>query len=346
MGRQKIRKAAWTLAAFLAGLAVSNTKVIAAGADSQQPSALQSYVESQGLFYGEYGDCMYTYTNQDKEVKIIGLNKDAEEIKLPGKIEGKKVTSIDLVPRYMFDPGEYDLNLKVKRITLSRYINKITVSFLRDSPKLEEYRVSTDNKKYMAKDGVLFSKNGKKLVSFPDNKMEKTYQIPEGVSEIAEEAFRDCSKLQRLVMADTVKALKNQAFYDSSIRKITMSKNLETIAWKTFGGMEITEITIPSKVREIPKYCFDPCEKLKKVTIEQGVKKIAPNAFTDCPKLRKVFIPPSVTDLDAGAFVYFSSHVKTEKVNFTIYAKEGSYAYKEAKEWRKYGIKVRKWKDA
>lgn len=82
--------------------------VIARAAEqgSQEASALQSYIEGQGLFYGEYGDCMYTYTNQEKEVKIIGLNKDAEEIKLPGKIDGKKVTSIDLVPRYMFGPGK------------------------------------------------------------------------------------------------------------------------------------------------------------------------------------------------------------------------------------------------
>lgn len=92
------------------------------------------------------------------------------------------------------------------------------------------------------------------------------------MSEIAEEAFRDCSKLQRLVMADTVKALKNQAFYCSSSRKITISKNLETIVGKTFSGMEVTEITIPSKVREIPEYCFNDCNRLKKVTIERGVR--------------------------------------------------------------------------
>lgn len=349
MGRQKIWKAAWTLAAFLAGLAVFNTKASAAGADSQQPSALQSYVESQGLFYGEYGDCMYTYTNQDKEVKIIGLNKDAEEIKLPGKIDGRKVTAIDLVPRYEFDPDEYVLDLKVKRITLSKYINKISDTFLRHAdtkPKLKEYWVSPKNQKFMSKDGVLFSKSGKTLISFPENKKEETYQIPVGVATIESGVFAGHHKVRNIEMPDTVKTIKESVFTFSSIAQITLSKNLKTIGWNAFCGSGLAEITIPSKVKEIPEYCFDSCKRLKSVTIEQGVKKIASNAFINCPRLRKVTIPPSVTDFDDGAFVYYSSHVKTKKVNLTIYAKEGSYAYKVAKDCGDVGIKVKKWKDA
>ena len=348
MGNKKIWKAAWMFAAFLASLVISKGEASAAGTESQEAQTLQSYIEDQGLFYGEYGDCMYTYTNQDKEVKIIGLNEKAEKIKLPSKIDGKKVTVIDLVPRSRFDTDEYALDLRVKKITFPKYINKITVVLLRDhtSPKLKEYRVSPKNQKFMAKDGVLFSKNGKKLISFPANKRKETYQIAEGVTTIGEEAFRGCGKIQNIVMADTVKTIKDQAFYYSSIRTIALSKNLQSLGGHVFNGTEITEITIPPKVRTIPEFCFESCKKLKKATIEQGVKRIAPNAFRRCTELRKVFIPPSVTDFDSGAFVYFSSHVKTKKVNLTIYAKEGSYAYKVAKESGEYGIKVRKWEDA
>ncbi len=343
---KKIWKTVWTFVFCLVSLIIFNEKANAAETDSQKAGSLQSYMENQGLFYGEYKDCMYTYTNQEKEIKIIGLNKNAENIKIPSKIGGKKVTIIDLVPRNYYDDNECFLYLNLKSITLSKYINKISDEFLiyaNTKPKLEAYYVSSDNQKFMAKDGVLFSKRGRTLISFPPSKEKKTYQIPNGVIKIASSAFAGCSKAQNIIMPDTVKILKDRAFYYSSIRKINLSRNLETMEESALHGTGITEITIPSKLKEIPISCFDYCKKLKKVTIQQGVKKICYDAFLGCPKLRTIIIPPSVTDFDEGAFVYISSHFKPEIINLTIYAKERSFAYKEASNWGEYGIKVKKW---
>lgn len=343
MSSKKIWKAVWTFVICLVSLVAFTERANAAETDSQYPENLQSYIESQGLFYGEYKGCMYTYTNQEKEIKIIGLDENAENIKIPSKIGGKKVTTIDLVPRSKYESREY--SFKLKSITLSKYVNKITDSFFiySDKPKLIAYYVTSDNQKFMTKDGVLFSKHGRTLISFPQNKKIKTYQIPNSVTKIASFAFKECSKVQNIVMPDTVKIIKHRAFCDSSIHKINLSRNLEMMEESAFEGSDITEITIPSKLKEIPKSCFCYCKKLKKVTIQQGVKKIVYHAFLDCPKLRTIIIPPSVTDFDEGAFVYISSHFKPEIINLTIYAKERSFAYKEASKWGEHGIKVKKW---
>ncbi|MCI9123621.1 MAG: leucine-rich repeat domain-containing protein [Eubacterium sp.] len=346
MRTKKIWNAVWTFVFCLASLIVFTEKAHAAETDSQRAGTLRAYIENQGLFYGEYKDCMYTYTNQEKEIKIIGLNENAENIKIPNKINGKKVTILDLIPKNEVISLGGSLNLKAKSITLSRYMNKITDSFFYYfdiTPKLEAYHVSSDNPKFMAKDGVLFSKHGRTLISFPEHKKMKTYQIPSGVTKIASYAFKDCRKVQNIVMPDTVKIIKHRAFCDSSIHKINLSRNLEMMEESAFEGSDITEITIPSKLKEIPKSCFCYCKKLKKVTIQQGVKKIVYHAFLDCPKLRTIIIPPSVTDFDEGAFVYISSHFKPEIINLTIYAKERSFAYKEASKWGEHGIKVKKW---
>ncbi len=343
MSSKKIGKTFWSFAFCLATLLVFTVTANAAETDSQTPGTLRAYIENQGLFYGEYKDCMYTYTNQEKEIKIIGLNKHAENIKIPSMIRGKKVTTIDLVPYYEY--GIWEGTLKLKSITFSKYINKITDSFFIffDKPELTAYYVSSENQKFMAKDGVLFSKHGRTLISFPRNKKMKTYQIPSGVVKIGSLAFKYCSKIQNIVMPDTVTILKYRAFACSSIRKINLSKNLETMEGAAFSETGITEITIPSKLKEIPNLCFGYCKNLKKVTIQQGVKKIVYDSFVGCPKLRTIIIPPSVTDFDESAFVYISSHFETEIINLTIYAKERSFAYKEAGKWGEYGIKVKKW---
>ena len=176
MSSKKIGKTFWSFAFCLATLLVFTVTANAAETDSQTPGTLRAYIENQGLFYGEYKDCMYTYTNQEKEIKIIGLNENAENIKIPNKINGKKVTILDLIPKNEVISLGGSLNLKAKSITLSRYMNKITDSFFIffDKPELTAYYVSSENQKFMAKDGVLFSKHGRTLISFPRNKKMKT----------------------------------------------------------------------------------------------------------------------------------------------------------------------------
>lgn len=62
-----------------------------AQAENSLPSSLQEYMEKAGEYYGESGDCMYTYTENKKEIKIIGFNEKAKNIRIPSKIEGKNV---------------------------------------------------------------------------------------------------------------------------------------------------------------------------------------------------------------------------------------------------------------
>ena len=63
-------------------------------------------------------------------------------------------------------------------------------SYERQFEYLENINVSPDNPVYKSIDGVLFSKDGKKLIWYPPTKNEgKSYTVPNSVKTIASRAF-------------------------------------------------------------------------------------------------------------------------------------------------------------
>ena len=310
--------------------------------EEERGRTMRDYMKRRGLIYGEYKDCMYTYINHKKEVKIISFKLKAKKVKIPDKIRGKKVTTIEL-----FNPGEEGDPLpQVECIKISRYVKEISMVFKHEIfsyqvlPKLKKYDVSPRNKYFKSKDGALFSKNGKKLLNMPRGKKWANYQIPYGVRSISDHCLADCYRIQAVTMPDTVTKVGEQSFIDSGIRRIRLSKNLKSMGRAALGLTKLTEVVLPGSMREIPNDCLEYCNSLKKVTISPGVRSIGQYAFVECKKLKKIIIPPSVKKFGLNAFVYTSKIMTLKKL--TICAKKGSYAYKRVQKWKEeYQYKVK-----
>ena len=303
---------------------------------------MQEFMNRRGFFYGESGNCIYTYINHKKEVKIIGFKLKAKKVKIPAKIHGKKVTVIEL-----FNPGEEGDPLpQVKHIIIPRYVKEISVVFKHEIfsyqvlKKLEKYEVSSKNNYFKSKDGILFSKDGKRLLNVPRRKKAANYLIPYGVKSIADHCFASCNRIQAVTMPDTVERVGDQGFIASGIQKIRLSRNLKSMGETALGYTKLTEAVIPGSLAEVPEDCLEYCKNLKKVTLSPGVRSIGRYAFVQCKNLKKVIIPPSVKKFGLNAFVYTSKIMTLKKL--TIYAKKTSYAYKRAQKWKKeYQYKVK-----
>ena len=101
------------------------------------------------------------------------------------------------------------------------------------------------------------------------------------VTGIEEYAFRNCQKLTKLALPDSVTSIGNYAFY---------------------GCSGLTSVTIPNGVTNIASGAFAMCSGLTGITIPDSVTNIGSGAFLGCEKLTGIVIPSNVTIINNGAF--------------------------------------------
>ncbi len=106
-------------------------------------------------------------------------------------------------------------------------------------------------------------------------------EIPDGVREIENSAFRGCNKLTGVSIPNSITQIKDSAFY---------------------GCAELTNITIPASVTSIGSSAFRNCTELTSITIPDSVTSIGSSAFYGCAGLTSVSIPDSVTDIESSVF--------------------------------------------
>ena len=123
--------------------------------------------------------------------------------------------------------------------------------------------VNPDNIKYEVIDNVLYSKNteNRKIYMYPSGR-ERSYQIPDNVTEIGREAFFG-SKIKSINIQDTVKSVCWGAFYRcSSLNEVFV--NCENIYEQcAFGYCGLKKITIGTNVKFIGSTTFNGDSKVE-----------------------------------------------------------------------------------
>lgn len=98
-------------------------------------------------------------------------------------------------------------------------------------------------------------------------------------------------------------AIEENAFINSTIKKVTLPETIEIIKTKAFyNANQLKEITIPSKVTEIRASAFENCTRLVTVNLPEGLETIRASAFANNYNLRHIKLPDSLTYLGASAF--------------------------------------------
>ncbi|MDO4629991.1 MAG: leucine-rich repeat protein [Planctomycetia bacterium] len=97
-------------------------------------------------------------------------------------------------------------------VTIPENVTEIETRVFERCTCLTEIRVAEGNPNYKSVDGVLFTKDGKKLLSYPYGR-DWVYQVPEGVTTIGESAFSDCRRLLIIVIPENVTEIEEFAFY-------------------------------------------------------------------------------------------------------------------------------------
>ena len=127
-------------------------------------------------------------------------------------------------------------------------------------------KIDSDSFEY---DGEAVYTNDKKRLVYCMSQ-ETSFTIPEGVEVIGEMAFRGKKALKNVIIANSVKEIEHDAFYDCD---------------------ELDNVYVPAGVKVVKSYAFAECDKLKKVTFAGTPNKVSRHTFDDCDQLHDIIVP-------------------------------------------------------
>jgi len=120
---------------------------------------------------------------------------------------------------------------KLRKIVIPNTIETIDWNML-NCQSLESIEVDVNNASFCSCNGVLFTKDKKQLVAYPNAKS-PDYSIPSGTKIIRSFAFKGCYNLSRLIIPDSVIEIGDNAFYRC---------------------VKLDEVIIPDSIKKIGKY--------------------------------------------------------------------------------------------
>ena len=133
----------------------------------------------------------------------------------------------------------------------------------------------------------------------------KKVVIKGSISAIGQYAFYKCTNLTEVVFeSKNLSAIKDQAFNETGIAKITLPESLRSIGNSAFQACKLTEITIPSNVETIGQYAFADNKGLTKVNILSNRITSADIAIFNKCSLSSITFPKNMTAVPDHLFWY------------------------------------------
>lgn len=159
---------------------------------------------------------------------------DFEEFTLPVQLE--------VLEHYAF----YGCDFGVLRIETTLPMEDVLSSM--DYCSVSAYEVPEDHPLYKTVDGVLFSRDGKTLLAYPDNRKAEHYDVPAGVERI-------------------------EGLHNEYLKTISLPIGLKSVGDYGFSGCtRLQSIALPLTVTEIGKEIFNCCVSLELVSMPEGLE--------------------------------------------------------------------------
>ncbi len=263
------------------------------------PSSVQ--IIGAFAFYG----CTFRHLKLKESIQYI--DKDAfsgsaiEEIIVP---DGKLPYFVSIAPNYS--------SLFVEVSKRSERLSTLVLQEDIDNAWIDEYGViySSDKKrllkcdvtitKYHVRNGVLAIANN----AFKNNSALECIILPDSLSEIGESAFEYCKNLKEINIPPRVSQIRRRAFLCCELlESIDLPSHISQIGEEAFSYCKsIKSFIIPSQVSEINKDTFSYCKSLIDIKLHGSIKTIGSGAFQECGSLLGIKLPSGICSLAYDLF--------------------------------------------
>jgi len=229
-----------------------------------------------------------------------------------------------------------------------RYVTSVS----RSCP-FKAFDLNPQNKYMKLVDNVVFSKDGKQLMSYAQYDERTEYEIPNGTEVINIGAFSECNNIKQISIPKSVKEIEKYTFEEmTSLETVNIPPLLESLEEQTFQRCEnLREVFIPqnSRLKIIDDAAFEYCFNLSEIILPSFEIEINENAFGDKGEIENLKLKS-----------YVSPEVYVEKINgstcrlkwdnipnascYEIYKKKSDGSYKLLKTVKGNSIKINKLK--
>ena len=215
-------------------------------------------------------------------------------------------------------PADHCSFTGVRKFTLPDSVETIAAGAFWYDYTLMVVEVGNNNKAFKDVDGLVYSKDGKSVVWFPAGKPYTLYEIPDGVTIVAPNAFVCARNLGTITFPASVEKIAPNAFLDcTALKYLTVDENnkyYSSVDKKILYNKDKTELVFypPSNstttfsfvdgMTKIRDYACFGCKFMYNAPVPEGVTEIGFDAFKYCDWLREVDLPVSLKTIGENAF--------------------------------------------
>ena len=312
--------------------------------------ANQTFKSVDGALYTKDGKELVLYPYKESKELVISEGTETIWDNAMSKSEVETVTlpsTLKYVNIYVEDAE-----------TMYQKVEEYLADVLPSSQMLRDVYVSEDNENIVSVDGIVYSKDMKRLVfcprgksgeitvdertdiigheAFSESKVTKI-TLPEGLTSIEYSAFSNCTNLTELNIPKGVTEFNKDMFWKTALKSLTFPEDSPYISENGIVynkdktellfaiGYINGKLVIPEGVKSIGRSAFEQIETISEVEFPKSLVSIGDSAFLACSGIRSIIIPENVTSI--GDFVFESTHITKIYIESTKIKDIGMFAF-------------------
>ena len=190
-----------------------------------------------------------------------------------------------------------------------------------DAEKAEDGGVRVTKRRYNEKVDMYELNLAVTPMTTPSGYKVKGITLPEGVTEIADQAFYMAWGLEYIELPSTLRKIGEEAFDDTGLVEIVIPEGVTEIGEAAFHDCnDLKKAVVKCPMQVMPAALFMACEELEEVVLPANLEEIESEAFEQCFKLKKLNLPSRLKNVAGGAFYECPEEVICQvKVAFPAY---------------------------
>lgn len=262
----------------------------------------------------------FEYTEENGVVTLTSYKGTAAAIRLPDEANAVGASAI------LNADGESP----VTAVLVPASVTGVDGTSFYGAALLESVEVEEGNSALSSKDGVLFSADGKTLISVPYAYPAESYAVPAGTETIGSYAFA-VTPLKAVTLPASVTAVGDYAFYYASALAEFSAPAVVTVGNYVFAyATSLETASFGEGLTTIGLGLFRGCAALESATFPSTLKSFGNNGFQNCTSLTEIILPAGLETCGGSMWIgctalerFTGPYIAT--IGLTSYAKALSY---------------------